>query len=73
MGIILYLIGLSLVLGLCGLGLFLWSLSRGQFDDMEGAARRVLFDDLDEADGAMRAAEARPQDVPVTRRVPASK
>jgi cbb3-type cytochrome oxidase maturation protein len=73
MGIILYLIGLSLVLGLCGLGLFLWSLSRGQFDDMEGAARRVLFDDLDEAEGAASAAQAWPQDAVATRRVPASK
>lgn len=44
----LYLIGLSLILGLCGLGLFLWSLSRGQFDDLEGASRRVLFDDMDD-------------------------
>jgi cbb3-type cytochrome oxidase maturation protein len=47
LGIILYLIGISLLLGLCGLGLFLWSRRQGQFDDLEGAARRVLFEDLE--------------------------
>ena len=29
-------------LGLCG---FLWSLRSGQYEDMEGAANRILFDD----------------------------
>ncbi len=52
MTVLLYLIGASLVLGLGGLGLFMWALRNGQFDDFEGAARRVLFDDLDEADAA---------------------
>ena len=50
MTVLLYLIGASLILGLGGLGLFMWALRNGQFDDLEGAARRVLFDDLDEAD-----------------------
>ena len=52
MTVLLYLIGASLVLGLGGLGLFMWALRNGQFDDFEGAARRVLFDDLDETDAA---------------------
>ena len=42
---ILFLILLSLVLGACGLAAFLWSLHAGQYDDMEGAANRILFDD----------------------------
>ena len=42
---ILFLILLSLVLGACGLAAFLWSLRAGQYDDMEGAANRILFDD----------------------------
>jgi cbb3-type cytochrome oxidase maturation protein len=45
MTIMLYLLGLSLLLGACGLGLFLWALNHGQFEDMEGAASRILFDD----------------------------
>ncbi|HTR88278.1 MAG TPA: cbb3-type cytochrome oxidase assembly protein CcoS [Reyranella sp.] len=35
----------ALLLGLIGLAAFLWALSRGQFDDPEGAAGRILFDD----------------------------
>ncbi len=32
-------------LGLLGLGAFLWSLHAGQYDDLEGAASRILEDD----------------------------
>ncbi|HYH17712.1 MAG TPA: cbb3-type cytochrome oxidase assembly protein CcoS [Azospirillum sp.] len=32
-------------LGLLGLGAFLWALKSGQFDDLDGAAHRILFDD----------------------------
>ncbi len=42
---ILYLIGISVLLGGFGLTAFLWSLRAGQYDDMEGAASRILFDD----------------------------
>jgi cbb3-type cytochrome oxidase maturation protein len=45
---LLLLIPIALFLGLLGLGAFLWSLRSGQFDDMEGAANRILFDDEDE-------------------------
>ena len=45
MTIILYLLGGSLVLGGAALTMFLWSLRDGQYDDMEGAANRILFDD----------------------------
>jgi cbb3-type cytochrome oxidase maturation protein len=44
---LLLLIPIALFLGLLGLGAFLWSLRSGQFDDMEGAANRILFDDDD--------------------------
>lgn len=47
MVVILYLLAISLVLGACGLMAFLWALRTGQFDDMEGAAHRILFDDDD--------------------------
>lgn len=42
---LLYLIAIALSLGLLGLGAFLWALRSGQFDDLDGAAHRILFDD----------------------------
>lgn len=39
-----YLIPAAL-LGLLGLGLFLWAVRSGQFDDLDGAAHRILDDD----------------------------
>jgi len=41
------LIPLALVLGLCGLAAFFWALRSGQFDDMDGAALRILIDEED--------------------------
>lgn len=46
-----YLIPAALFLGLLGLGAFLWSLKSGQYDDLDGAAWRALFDD-DPEDGS---------------------
>jgi len=45
--ILLILIPLALTLGLLGLAGFLWALRSGQFDDLDGAAQRILFDDDD--------------------------
>ena len=42
---ILYLIPIALFLGLVGLTAFLWALRSGQFDDLDGAAHRILLDD----------------------------
>ncbi len=39
------LIPAALGLGLIGLIAFLWALRSGQFDDMDGAALRILIDD----------------------------
>lgn len=39
------LIPVALLLGLVGLLGFLWALKNGQFDDLDGAAHRILFDD----------------------------
>lgn len=49
MTILLWLIPAALFLGLLGLGAFLWALRSGQFDDLDGAAHRILFEDEDEA------------------------
>lgn len=46
---LLVLIPIALSLGLLGLAAFFWSLKRGQFDDMDGAALRILLDDEEEA------------------------
>jgi cbb3-type cytochrome oxidase maturation protein len=47
MNVILYLLGAGLFLGGGALAIFLWSLQCGQYDDMEGAANRILFDEDD--------------------------
>lgn len=42
-----YLIPIALGLGLAGLAAFMWSLRSGQYDDLDGAAARILLDDAD--------------------------
>lgn len=39
-----FLIPISLALGALGLGVFLWTLRSGQYEDLDGAAERVLFE-----------------------------
>jgi cbb3-type cytochrome oxidase maturation protein len=45
MTILLCLIPVALFLGALGLAGFLWALRSGQYEDMDGAASRILFDD----------------------------
>jgi len=45
MNVLIYLVPAALALGLTGLAAFLWSLKSGQYDDIEGAALRILGDD----------------------------
>ncbi len=45
MNILLYLIPIALTLGLAGLAAFFWAMKNGQFEDLDGAAHRVLRDD----------------------------
>jgi len=40
-----WLIPVALVLGLVGLGAFVWALKSGQFEDLDGAAYRILEED----------------------------
>lgn len=42
---LLFLIPAALLLGGLGLAAFIWSIKTGQFDDMDGAAQRILIDD----------------------------
>ena len=48
MDALLYLIPIALILGVIGLAGFLWSLKNNQYEDLDGAARRILIDDEDE-------------------------
>lgn len=45
MNVLLYLIPIALLLGGIGLAAFIWSLKSGQYDDLDGAAQRILMDD----------------------------
>ncbi len=55
MNVLIYLLPIALSLGLMGLIAFLWSLRSGQYEDLEGAALRILDDDdLDEGDQGPR-------------------
>jgi cbb3-type cytochrome oxidase maturation protein len=39
-----YLIPISLGLGILGLAAFLWTMKAGQYEDLDGAAERILFE-----------------------------
>ena len=45
MTVLAYLIPIALGLGLLGLAAFFWAMRTGQFEDLDGAAHRVLIDD----------------------------
>ena len=42
-----YLIPIALGLGLTALAAFMWSLRSGQYDDLDGAAERILHEETD--------------------------
>lgn len=41
----LYLVPIALALGVAALVAFMWALRSGQYDDLDGAAERILIDD----------------------------
>ena len=45
MSSLLFLVPLALLLGAVGLGAFFWSMKSGQYEDLDGAAERILMDD----------------------------
>lgn len=45
MSSLVFLVPLALLLGAAALGAFFWSLGSGQYDDLDGAAERILLDD----------------------------
>jgi cbb3-type cytochrome oxidase maturation protein len=42
---LLWMIPIALMMGFLGLVGFMWSLKSGQYDDLDGAAQRILMDD----------------------------
>jgi cbb3-type cytochrome oxidase maturation protein len=42
-----FLIPIALFMGLAGLGAFFWAMRSGQFEDLDGAANRILIEDED--------------------------
>jgi cbb3-type cytochrome oxidase maturation protein len=52
MNILLLLIPVALLLGFGGLAAFIWALRSGQFEDLDGAAVRILIDDEDTSSGS---------------------
>ncbi len=44
MTVLVYLIPVALLLGGLGLSGFLWALRSGQYEDLDGAAERILID-----------------------------
>jgi cbb3-type cytochrome oxidase maturation protein len=45
MNVLIYLVPMALLLGLTGLIGFMWTLRTNQYDDLDGAALRILTDD----------------------------
>ncbi len=43
-----FLIPIALLMGFAGLVAFLWAMNNGQYDDMDGAANRILIDEEEE-------------------------
>lgn len=39
----------AIALGALGVWVFFWTLKSGQYDDLDGAAHRILMDDEDES------------------------
>lgn len=45
MNLLIFLIPVALGLGFLGLVAFLWSMRSGQYEDLDGAAQRILLED----------------------------
>ncbi len=47
MNVIVLLVLASLTMGAIGLAVFFWTYNTGQYNDLDGAAERILIDDED--------------------------
>ncbi len=53
MNVLVVLIPVAMLLGLGALGAFMWALRSGQYEDLDGAAWRILSSDDDDGPAAM--------------------
>ena len=60
MNVLVFLIPVALFLGGAGLVLFFWAMRDGQFEDLDGAANRILIDDEEDD----RTAKSEGEDLP---------
>jgi|TARA_R110001592_G_scaffold363357_1_gene685110 cbb3-type cytochrome oxidase maturation protein len=56
------LIPVAMVLVLAAIGIFIWAVDTGQYDDLDGPAHSILFDDEDPAHLKARAEVQESQD-----------
>ncbi|HAH11051.1 MAG TPA: cbb3-type cytochrome oxidase assembly protein CcoS, partial [Alphaproteobacteria bacterium] len=61
MDILLLLIPCAMMLGVVALGAFFWSLNAKQYEDLDGAAERILIDDDQPTDGLQSESTTRPR------------
>ena len=52
MNILLILVPIALLLGLVGLAAFLWTVRTRQYEDLDGAASRILIDEEEDGQDA---------------------
>ena len=45
MSVLIFLIPIALILSIIGLLAFIWAIKNKQYDDLDGNAKRILFDD----------------------------
>lgn len=64
MDVLVFLIPIALLMGLAGLAAFVWALKSGQYEDLDGAARRILFEDGESSAGASKAPPPSPESEP---------
>jgi len=68
-----FLIPLSMVVVALGIWLFFWAVNSGQYDDLDGEAERILFDELElkskAEEGDNQAAETSANKKPAQNRV----
>jgi cbb3-type cytochrome oxidase maturation protein len=66
---LIYLIPIALFLGALGLGAFLWTMKSGQYEDLDGAAWRVLDDGDDKPKVGLTFPSLGPDPIPCSKTV----
>ncbi|QFT76473.1 cbb3-type cytochrome oxidase assembly protein CcoS [Erythrobacter sp. THAF29] len=51
MTVLAILIPIALIMGAAGLAAFFWAMRNGQYEDLDGAAHRILIDEVEDGPG----------------------